>query len=348
MIGRKKSIQICLAGGLLGYTLTIVSLYTSSFWLLLVGRVVSGFTAGNQPIAQAAMIDLSTTDEDRTRNLGLMVAAASIGLVAGTIIGGVLSDRAVLGAYATLKLPFFVAAGLIAATIVLIAVFFHDKRQDRRPFEFRPLEIFLVLWRAMQRPAILRISLVFFCFMFVLNTLFVFMDTYLATRFGFDTLKNAMAMMVFGVCVGAASAVLPAFFDRHTTKRRTVIATLIVFAGALLAFIAVPSGFVAFIPVAIFALAFAVGYPTLLSIYSLSVDKTEQGWVMGVTTALFTLGAGLTSLIGGEAMSIDPQLPFLYGAAVAVLGILLVFATWSYPAVQRIVGVRQVATAPPP
>ena len=106
MIGRKRGIQICLAGAFLGNGLTIVSLFTNSYWLLLIGRVVTGFTNGNQPIAQAAMIDLSTSDEEKTRNLGLIVAAASIGLVAGPILGGVLSDPVVLGSYATLKLPF--------------------------------------------------------------------------------------------------------------------------------------------------------------------------------------------------------------------------------------------------
>jgi MFS family permease len=87
MIGRKKGIQICLAGGFLGYGLTILSLYTNSFWLLLIGRVVTGFTNGNQPIAQAAMIDMSARDDERTRNLGYIVAAASLGLVAGFSAG---------------------------------------------------------------------------------------------------------------------------------------------------------------------------------------------------------------------------------------------------------------------
>jgi hypothetical protein len=37
-------------------------------------------------------------------------------------------------------------------------------------------------------------------------------------------------------------------------------------------------------------------------------------------------------------MALDIRLPFFYGAAVAILAIVLVFATWSYPAVQKIVG----------
>jgi len=82
---------------------------------------------------------------------------------------------------------------------------------------------------------------------------------------------------------------LPAFFETRTTKRRIVVATLALCAFSALAFVAVPSGLLAFVPIAVFAIAFSVGYPTLLSIYSLSVDETEQGWVMGVTTALTRL-----------------------------------------------------------
>jgi len=144
-------------------------------------------------------------------------------------------------------------------------------------------------------------------------------------------------MVVYGACVAVTGPVLPAYFEKHTTKRRIVVSTLALFACSALAFVAVPSGLLAFVPIAVFAIAFSVGYPTLLSIYSLSVDETEQGWVMGVTTALFTLGAGLTSLIGGEAMAFSIRMPFFYAAAVAALGIVLVFTTWGYPAVRKIV-----------
>ena len=157
---------------------------------------------------------------------------------------------------------------------------------------------------------------------------------------------NAMAMMVFGVCVGIASALLPSYLDKRTTKRRIVIAGLISYIASFLAFISVPTGLLAFLPILGVSLAFAVGYPALLAIYSLSVDETEQGWIMGVTAALFTAGAGFTSLIGGAAMSIAPQLPFIYGAAVAGLAIILVYATWSYPAVRKVVDARYRGSDP--
>ncbi|MCP4381846.1 MAG: MFS transporter, partial [Hyphomicrobiales bacterium] len=87
-IGRKAGILICLSGNLLGYVLTIVALLTDSLILLIIARAVSGFTAGNQPIAQAALIDLSTSEAERTRYLGLVLTGLSLGLVVGPLMGG--------------------------------------------------------------------------------------------------------------------------------------------------------------------------------------------------------------------------------------------------------------------
>jgi hypothetical protein len=54
------------------------------------------------------------------------------------------------------------------------------------------------------------------------------------------------------------------------------VRNLVLFACSALAFVAAPSGLLAFIPIAVFAIAFSIGYPTLLSIYSLSVDEPSK------------------------------------------------------------------------
>jgi hypothetical protein len=58
------------------------------------------------------------------------------------------------------------------------------------------------------------------------------------------------------------------------------------------------------------------------------VDDSEQGWVMGVTVALFTLGAGLVSLLSGDVMAVNIHLPFIFAVVSALIGMLLVFMLW--------------------
>jgi MFS transporter, DHA1 family, tetracycline resistance protein len=55
-IGRQKSLLICLYGIFTGYLLTIFSILFSSVTLLVIGRIIGGFTAGSQPVAQASII----------------------------------------------------------------------------------------------------------------------------------------------------------------------------------------------------------------------------------------------------------------------------------------------------
>src|SRR3989338_9044223 len=71
-IGRKKSLMICLLGSSVGYILSILAVIFGSYALLIIGRIIAGFTAGSQPIAQAAIVDISKPGH-KARNLGLIL-----------------------------------------------------------------------------------------------------------------------------------------------------------------------------------------------------------------------------------------------------------------------------------
>ena len=86
-VGRKKSLLICLVGACLGYFLSAVAVLYSSFLWLIIGRIIAGFTSGSQPIAQAAIVDVSS-DIHKARNIGLILLAVSLGFVLGPILGG--------------------------------------------------------------------------------------------------------------------------------------------------------------------------------------------------------------------------------------------------------------------
>ncbi|MBT8506531.1 hypothetical protein B1F79_02900 [Coxiella-like endosymbiont of Rhipicephalus sanguineus] len=78
-------------GSFLGYLLSVFSLVIHSLVFLILGRVIAGFTAGSQPIVQAAIVDVSS-EEHKARNIGLILLSISLDFIIGPIIGGVLSD----------------------------------------------------------------------------------------------------------------------------------------------------------------------------------------------------------------------------------------------------------------
>lgn len=335
-IGRKNALLICLGGALTGYAITIVSIYLNSLWLLILGRAITGFTAGNQPIAQAAMIDGSTDDADRDRNMGLIVTGVSFGLVGGPIIGGVLSDPDLLGAEASLELPFYGAFALVAIAIALVVVFFRDIRLERAPFVFRPRDITDSLWRVTDHPIVMRILPVYALFMIANVTFYIFIDNYLTSAFGYGEIGGSVAMLVIGVALATSSTFLVKPVQARVDKRRIIGASLFVMIGSALAFALLPVAVLTFIPVFLFYFLFGVSYPTLLGLFSGSVSEGDQGWVMGVTTAVFCLAGGIMSLLGGGLMSLDIRLPFYLAAAAAALGLLLMALTWGAPVMRKL------------
>ena len=61
----------------------------------------------------------------------------------------------------------------------------------------------------------------------------------------------------------------------------------------------------------------------MLTGFSESVSKEEQGWVIGFATSLFTLAAAIVSFFGGQLIaSIGPQAPFQF--ALACGGVVLI------------------------
>jgi predicted MFS family arabinose efflux permease len=335
-IGRKNALLICLAGALAGYAITLVSLYVNSLWLLILGRAVTGFTAGNQPIAQAAMIDGSTDDADRDRNMGFIVTGISFGLVGGPIIGGLLSDPDLLGDVASLKLPFYGAFVLVVIAIALVIVYFHDIRTERTPFVFRPRDITDSLWRVTEHPIVLRILPVYSLFMISNVTFYVFIDNYLTSAFGYGVIGGSVAMLVIGVALATSSTFLVKPAQARFGKRQIIGASLLVMVVCVLAFALIPVAFLAYIPIFFFYFLFGVSYPTLLGLFSSSVSEADQGWVMGVTTAVFCLAGGIMSLIGGGLMSLDIRSPFYIAALAAALGLLLMALTWGAPAMRKL------------
>ncbi|MCX2724263.1 MFS transporter [Roseibium salinum] len=334
VIGRKNAILICLFGALGGYALTIGALYMNSFPLLILGRAITGLTAGNQPIAQAAMIDGSADEEDRNRNMGYIITGVSFGLVGGPIIGGFLSDPQFLGSISSVKLPFYACFALVAIAIALVLFTFREPDEgpaERQPFVFRPAEIFELLWQIRKYPKVLRLTMVFFFFHIANMSFYIFVDNYLTSRFDYGTLGGSMVMLTIGVALAFSSTFLVVPAQKRFSKQAILGGTFVVWAVSAAAFVASPIALLTFVPVFCFYFVFGIAYPTFLGLYSAAVSDEEQGWVMGVTIAVFTLVAGIISLLGGDLIGVDLNLPFYGVIAAALIALLVMFLAWNRP-----------------
>lgn len=105
--GRKKILIISLLGSVIGYTLFGIG---GALWVLFLGRIIDGLTAGNISTLFAYIAD-STEPQERTKWFSYIGAAMGIGCMIGPALGGP------LGAI-SITLPFFVTAGIMFLSII--------------------------------------------------------------------------------------------------------------------------------------------------------------------------------------------------------------------------------------
>jgi DHA1 family tetracycline resistance protein-like MFS transporter len=193
-----------------------------------------------------------------------------------------------------------------------------------------------LLWRVTKYPLVARITVVFLFFHITNVTFYIFVDNYLTSRFGYGSLGGSMVMLTIGVALAFSSTFLVAPVQKRFGKQSILMVNFLVWGVCTAIFIASPVAIFCFVPVFVFYFIFGVSYPTFLGLYAASVSDEEQGWIMGITTAVFTFVAGCMSLLGGELMSIDIRLPFYIVIAAALLGAVLLRFVWRTPDIRRI------------
>ena len=172
--GRKPLLMYSQAGTCFGFLVLATS---GSLWMVFLGRILPGLSAGNLSIAQAYISD-HTKPENRAKAFGVIGVAFGIGFVFGPALGGWLGHY-VLDVSFHCEVSFLVAAGLSALSIVCTYVLLPKGEKPkasavvvgpggRRPSAFD--------WRVYAeyfgRPALRSLYIQFFLFSFAFSAFF--------------------------------------------------------------------------------------------------------------------------------------------------------------------------------
>lgn len=110
--GRKPILLISLLGSVIGYLLLGIG---GALWILFLGRIIDGITAGNQS-ALFAYISDTTEPHERGKWFGYLGGAIGLGFMVGPAIGGLLGAKSI-------TLPFYVTAIITFISIACIFIF---------------------------------------------------------------------------------------------------------------------------------------------------------------------------------------------------------------------------------
>lgn len=320
-IGRKKSLMICLIGAVIGYLFSAMAVVLSSYSLLLLGRMIAGFTAGSQSIAQAAIVDLSAP-EHKARNLGLILFFTSLGFVFGPMVGGILSDSALVPWF-NFAMPFYFAAIISLINTLLLWKLFHETFFHEHKIIFKLYHAIEIFIAAFKDEKIRDLSIILLVMIFGWSGFYSFISMYLLQVYHFTALQIGFYMGLMGVGFGIGTGfVVDLFTRRFSLKQGVITGCLLVALGSILT-ITAPQALYVWFDVLIVAISMALAYSTILTLFSNQVDADSQGWVMGITGAIMAFAFGLNSLLVGLLAGMSPKIPLILTVISLLLASLL-------------------------
>jgi MFS family permease len=313
--GRRPVLALSMAGHAAAYAMLA---FADTLWLLVLSRLLSGFTSGNLAAAYAYVSDV-TPPERRAAGLARISAAFALGFALGPLLGGLLAGAGEVSE-ARFAAPAFAAAALSLLSLLGIALFLPESHVVRRgagqpaagaaPGAARPDR------RALLRDAALRLMVVLslgvLTFAAMRESL---MALWLHDEMRLDTHTIGLVFTVNGMIVAltqfTATGWLAQRFGEMTTLRVGIVCYGASWAGLVL------SGGLATVMLATAAGAIGTALfgTSLQSLVSQRAAPTTRGAVMGLYQSSSSLarfgGAALSGTLYGQ---LGHDVPFTLGA----------------------------------
>jgi len=317
--GRKRLLQLSIFGTAIGYVMFAIGIYTNSILILFLSRLLDGFTGGNISIAQSAIADQST-QENKTRNFGLIGMAFGLGFILGPYLGGILSDPDVLPWF-NLATPYWFAAGVSIVNMLLLWFFFHETLKTK---VHTPVTLLTGIRNLKHAFALANLRTVFVVvFFFTLGfTFFVqFFQVFLIDKFAFDQGDIGNVFGFIGLCSALSQGLIVRPVSRKFAPNQVLKVSLIGQALALpfLLMVTEPAYLYAILP--FIAICQGLTFPNIVAMVSNMSGAESQGEGLGLMQSVQALAQVVPPVIAGFVAAVHPNLPIVFGSA-------CLFAAW--------------------
>lgn len=325
--GRRPLLLISQAGTCAGF---ILLGFSTSLWMVFLGRILDGLTAGNLALAQAYISD-HTKPENRAKAFGVIGIAFGIGFMFGPALGGWLGDYG-------MHYPFLVAAGLSALSIFCTYTLLpkedpHAVKSEgdgpggKRPsaFDVRAYAEFF------RRPELRALYVQFFMFSFAFSMFISGFALYAERRFFLDgqpwTAREVGFLFAYSGLLGILWQ--GGLIGRLVKKYGELKLTIAGFIAATISYAVL--GFIPedkLIPLGLITIVSSFGHgvlrPVLTSRITQAVGRHEQGVAIGISGSLSSVAMMVGPPTGGLLLNQHNLLAWvLVPAVVSALGVVL-------------------------
>jgi MFS transporter, DHA1 family, tetracycline resistance protein len=334
--GRRPLLLVSQAGTCAGFIILGIS---NALWMVFLGRILDGITAGNLSTAQAYISD-HTKPEDRAKSFGIIGIAFGIGFMFGPGMGGWLSAR-----YG-MHMPFIVSACLSFLSIVCTWTLLP---RELPPQEGKPAAAAVNVGPAGRRPGAFDIStyveffnrpglgsvyLQYFLFTFAFSCFTSGFALFAEARYGWSARQTGYLFTYAGLL---GIFLQGGLIGRLVKRFGEVKLSIMGFAAALVGYILLgfvthvtPWQWLAFLLVTATVNGFGSGVlrPVLSSRISQMVGRYEQGVALGIAGSLSSLAMTLAPPSGGTMLDFGwLQGWTMVSATVSLIGLVAAIAT---------------------
>lgn len=320
--GRKNILLVCLAASVISYIVAALGVMYHSLFTLLFSRAIAGLGAGTQPIASAAIIDLSTP-ENKTRNLSWVVLTSSIGIIFGPLIGGLTTEKNILSWF-TFATPFWMAALLSFLNAVCLYYSFKDKAIVNHGQKVQLTKGFRLFMSAFAESKFTLLSMTYFSFILAWSLYFQAIGWFFMEKFHYSAGLIGLFIGYIGVIfVVATSFIVPLALKISKNESTIFMFFVVLMAIANIGCTFTSSELSQWLWVIINATGNVICFTVSFSLFSNLAGKESQGWIMGVTGAIGAITWTVGGLIAGPLGYVNIHLPIWASGALCVISFCL-------------------------
>ncbi|MEA2719428.1 MAG: transporter, family, tetracycline resistance protein [Candidatus Eremiobacteraeota bacterium] len=306
-IGRKGVLIAAQVAGLLGFSLLAAG---TALWTIFVARAIEGLGGGGLGVTQAYVTDV-TTPAQRARAFGLVGATFGLGFLIGPALAGFL----VRFGY---QVPFWVAAGLAALTVVLTMVLLPESKGA-----VKTAPTIAEIRTSLRSPVLGRLIVTQFAFALAFTSWVTVFALFAERVLGFGPFQTANIFIVSSiVAVVVQAGFIGKLVDRYG-EGRIAVAGLVcaVFAYAGIGFVTSTAMLLPF--VVLWSLSGALIRPSLGALISDAAPADQRGTILSVNDSLNNLAFLISPFISTTVLRFNPHLTGIVPATFAFIAIVI-------------------------
>jgi len=328
-VGRRPVLLISVFGLFLSYVLWV---FSGSFTLLILARILGGIMSGNLSIASAVISDV-TDEKNRSKGMAILGISFALGFVFGPAFGGILSlwnplvnnpEWASWGVN-PFSVPAAFAAILSFANLIMVWKMFPETKvfgaktvQNR---SINPLKLF----RPLPYPGVNATNLAYFFFITAFSGM-EFTLTFLAVeRLSFTSMDNAYMFIYIGFILGMVQGGYVRRKAHQVGEIKMSLQGLLAIIPGLIIIAYAHSVWMLYLGLAFLSVGSAMIIPCLTSLVSFYTPQEIQGQSLGTFRSLGSMGRVIgpiyASLVYWRFGSV---LAYIIGALTLVLPLIIV------------------------